>query len=53
MLAQSKYAVKEIADAAGMKNVTHLYAFLQKECGQTPGALRRNLGAANSVEQKF
>ena len=47
MLAQSKYAIKEIADAAGMKNVTHLYTFLQKECGQTPGALRRNLGAAS------
>ena len=48
MLAQDRFAVKEIADAAGMKNVTHLYAFLQKECGQTPGMLRRTLGAVSA-----
>ena len=44
LLAQSRYVPKEVAEAVGMKNVTHLYAFLKRECGKTPGELSRILG---------
>jgi transcriptional regulator GlxA family with amidase domain len=36
--------MKEIADLAGMKNVTHLHKFIQTQCGMTPKQLRRTLG---------
>lgn len=37
-------SMKEIADSAGMKNVTHLHSFIKKHCNMTPKKLRNNLG---------
>lgn len=37
-------SMKEIADSAGMKNVTHLHSFIKKHCNMTPKELRNNLG---------
>ena len=39
-----KLNMKEIADLAGMKNVTHLHKFIRTHCGMTPGELRHSLG---------
>ena len=39
-LLQSDLNFKEIADEVGMKNVTHLYSFLNKQYGMTPAELR-------------
>ncbi len=36
--------MKEIADLAGMKNVTHLHKFIQTQCSMTPKQLRKTLG---------
>ena len=35
------YSMKEIADLAGMKNVTHLHSFIRKRCGMTPRELAK------------
>lgn len=43
LLAGSTMSFKEIAEAVGMNNVTHLYAFVRKRCGITPAQLRRSL----------
>ena len=36
--------MKEIADASGMRNVTHLHKFIRQKCGMTPKQLRNSLG---------
>lgn len=36
-------SLKEIADAVGMKHITHLNLFIRKRCGLTPKQLRENL----------
>lgn len=43
LFGDSNLSLKEIADAVGMKNVTHLHFFIKKRCGMTPSQLRRNL----------
>ncbi len=43
LLRDTDLALKEVADAAGMRNVTHLHAFVKKHSGLTPAKLRRNL----------
>lgn len=43
LLNQSSLSPKEIAEEVGMKNVTHLYSFLHKHCGQPPGSLRKRI----------
>ena len=35
------YSMKEIADLAGMKNVTHLHSFIRQRCGMTPRELAK------------
>ena len=35
------YTMKEIADLAGMKNVTHLHSFIRQRCGMTPRELAK------------
>ncbi len=42
LLDRDDLSLKEIAAEAGMKNVTHLYAFFRSRCGMTPGALRKS-----------
>ena len=41
LLAQSEYPLKRVAQEVGMKNATHLCAFVQRRYGTTPRALRR------------
>ena len=43
LLNHNEMSQKEIADAVGMKNVTHLHAFLQQRCGMSPGDLQKHL----------
>ena len=43
LLRDGDLSYKEIADAVGMKHVTHLNLFLKKQCGMTPAELRKNL----------
>ncbi len=43
LLREGDWNLKEIADAAGMRNVTHLCAFIRKRCGTTPARLRNDL----------
>lgn len=43
LLTETDMSLKEIADSAGMKNVTHLFLFLKKQCGMTPSELRKKL----------
>lgn len=43
LLLKSDLSFKEIADAVGMNNVTHLHAFVKKRCGMTPKTLRSSL----------
>ena len=43
LLNDPELTVKEIADAVGMKSVTHLHAFLRQRCGMTPGELQKKL----------
>lgn len=39
-----RLSMKEIADFAGMKNVTHLHKFIYTHCHMTPRELRNSLG---------
>ncbi len=41
LFAYSDLSLKEIAFAAGMRNVTHLNALIRQHCGKTPTAVRR------------
>lgn len=41
LIAQSDLRLKEIADAVGMRHVTHLHAFVRERCGVTPGKLMK------------
>ena len=43
LMLDPKLSLKEIADAAGMKHITHLNLFIRKRCGLTPKQLRDNL----------
>ena len=43
LLQDPEMTLKEIAGEVGMKNVTHLYAFIRKRCNMTPGELLKKL----------
>ena len=43
LMLDPKLSLKEIADAVGMKHITHLNLFIRKRCGLTPKQLRDNL----------
>ncbi len=43
LMLDSRLSLKEIADAVGMKHITHLNLFIRKRCGLTPKQLRDNL----------
>ncbi len=43
LMLDPKLPLKEIADAVGMKHITHLNLFIRKRCGLTPKQLRDNL----------
>ena len=43
LMLDPRLSLKEIADAAGMKHITHLNLFIRKRCGLTPKQLRDNL----------
>lgn len=43
LLLKTDLSFKEIADAVGMNNVTHLHSFVKKRSGMTPKQLRKNL----------
>ena len=43
LMSDARLSLKEIADAAGMNNVTHLNSFVKKQCGLTPAQLRKNI----------
>lgn len=44
LMLDNNLSMKEIADMAGMKNVTHLHKFVRSCCGMTPKELRSSLG---------
>ena len=46
LLGESDLTLKEVADAVGMKNVTHLCMFLKARCDMTPGQLRKQYRSA-------
>ena len=41
LIGQNSLGFKEIAEEVGMRNVTHLHAFIRERCGVTPGELRK------------
>ena len=43
LMLDPRLSLKEIADAVGMKHITHLNLFIRKRCGLTPKQLRDNL----------
>ena len=43
LLQDPELSMKEIASEVGMNNVTHLYAFIRRRCGTTPGELLKKL----------
>ena len=43
LMLDRRLSLKEIADAVGMKHITHLNLFIRKRCGLTPKQLRDNL----------
>ena len=45
LIRRDDLSLKEVAIEAGMKNVTHLYAFFRDRCGLTPGELRKQYHA--------
>lgn len=44
LIDQNELSLKEIADAVGMRNVTHLHAFVRERCQVTPGELQKQRG---------
>ena len=49
LIDQNELSLKEIADAVGMRNVTHLYAFVRERCQVTPGELQKQRGGRPPV----
>ena len=43
LLSENRMSTKEIADEVGMKNVTHLHAFIRQRCDMTLSQLIRKL----------
>lgn len=43
LMIEAELNLKEIAEAVGMNNVTHLNSFVKKQCGLTPAQLRKNI----------
>ena len=43
LLQDPELSMKEVASEVGMNNVTHLYAFIRRRCGTTPGELLKKL----------
>jgi len=41
LIDQNELSLKEIAEQAGMRNVTHLHKFVHDQCGISPGKLRK------------
>ena len=52
LIDQNNLALKEIAAAVGMRNVTHLHAFVRQRCGMSPGTLQRQRQGIASVNTK-
>ena len=46
----NEHSLKEIAEEAGMRNVTHLHAFVRERCGVTPGELQKQRGKNRPVD---
>ena len=44
----NELGLKEIAEEVGMRNVTHLHAFVRERCGVTPGELQKQRGRDHS-----
>lgn len=42
LIEENGLGFKEIAEEVGMRNVTHLHAFIREHCGTTPGNLRKS-----------
>ena len=41
LIDRNERSLKEIAEEVGMRNVTHLHAFVRERCGVTPGVLQK------------
>ena len=52
LIDQNDLSLKEIADAVGMRNVTHLHAFVRERCQVTPGELQKQRGGRPTVSER-
>ena len=51
LIDRNELGLKEIAAEVGMRNVTHLHAFVRDRCGVTPGELQKQRGKLLSREE--